>query len=164
MSTYAQKLQSLWHEYNDLHGGAPECPKTVVEWAVGAGKLSEPHLDPMAALASDMARALREEYKTDEHGRRYRVNHAVRITKDGVQFSLWAELTTAPRPYMEKAFAQRRKQIVGDCVQLKVDVDVYNTVNSGAPPIQMIFDFTEDLEEAEAANILCADDLDAQAA
>ena len=30
---------------------------------------------------------------------------------------------------MEKAFTQRREQIVSDCVQLKTDVDVYNDLN-----------------------------------
>lgn len=32
----------------------------------------------------------------------------------------------APHDHMEKAFAQRREQVVGDLVQLKTDVDVYN--------------------------------------
>jgi hypothetical protein len=50
---------------------------------------------------------------------------------------------------MEHAFQQRRRAIVGDCKQLKNDADSYNeNFNSGAA-IQIIFDFTEDLEEAE---------------
>lgn len=50
---------------------------------------------------------------------------------------------------MEKAFAQRRKQIVGDCLQLKTDVDVYNDKHSEQAPIQVVLDFTTDVEEAE---------------
>ena len=50
---------------------------------------------------------------------------------------------------MQKAFAQRRKQIVGDCRQLKVDMDYYNDTHPGDDPIQISFDFHEDIEEIE---------------
>ncbi len=45
------------------------------------------------------------------------------------------------------AFIQRREQIVGDCVQLAVDVEVYNDMNKDQPPIQMLLDFRDDVEE-----------------
>jgi hypothetical protein len=96
-----------------------------------------------------MARALREEYATNEHGRRYRVNHAVRVTKASVQYTFWAMLKDAPREHMQKAFIQRREQIVGDCVQLATDVDVYNDMNTNKPPIQMLFDFRDDVAERQ---------------
>ena len=51
---------------------------------------------------------------------------------------------------MEKAFAQRRDQIIGDCSQLKTDVDVYNELNAGKrPEIQLVLDFTDDVAERE---------------
>jgi hypothetical protein len=56
-------------------------------------------------------------------------------------------LDNAPRHYMEQAFYQRREQIVGDCVQLKVDVDVYNDKHGDKPPIPLILDFADDVEE-----------------
>jgi len=48
---------------------------------------------------------------------------------------------------MQKAFIQRREQIVGDCVQLCTDVDAYNSIHEDQPPIQMLFDFRDDIEE-----------------
>ena len=51
---------------------------------------------------------------------------------------------------MHIAFGQRRKQIVGDCHQLKIDVDHYNGIHPEEMPIQMVFNFTEDLIEIEA--------------
>jgi len=51
---------------------------------------------------------------------------------------------------MAIAFQQRRQQIVGDCAQLKRDVDSYNDNRSKTEPIQMVFDFTQDLVEIEA--------------
>jgi hypothetical protein len=97
-----------------------------------------------------MAQALRSEIQTDAKGRKYRVNHAVRVTKGGVQYTFWGALGFAPHSHMEKAFAQRREQIVGDCVQLKTDVDVYNDLNKGKQPqIQLVLDFTDDVAERQ---------------
>jgi hypothetical protein len=51
---------------------------------------------------------------------------------------------------MEKAFAQRREQVIGDLVQLKIDVDVYNDLNCGKKPeIQLVLDFTDDVAERQ---------------
>ena len=51
---------------------------------------------------------------------------------------------------MQIAFQQRRQQIVGDCRQLKADVDGYNENYNDALRVQIVFDFTEDVEELEA--------------
>ena len=50
---------------------------------------------------------------------------------------------------MEKAFSQRRRQVVGDCLQLKTDVDVYNDQHHGDEPIPLELDFTRDVEELQ---------------
>jgi len=93
---------------------------------------------------------LRDEYKTDSQGRRYRVNHAVCVTKSGVQYTFWGVMGFASHEHMEKAFAQRREQIIGDNLQLKSDVDVYNDLNRGKrPAIQIVMDYTEDVAERQ---------------
>lgn len=55
---------------------------------------------------------------------------------------LWEDMRTAPRAHVEVVFAQRRNQIIGDCRQLKADVDSFNDPKRGDNPIQMIFNFT----------------------
>lgn len=65
---------------------------------------------------------------------------------------VWAQINAAPRDHMIAAFQDRRKQIVGDCIQLRVDVDVYNARNQDQDPIQMVLNFTNDVEEALAAD------------
>jgi len=40
---------------------------------------------------------------------------------------------------------------VADCLQLKNDVDSYNENRKPVSPMQMIFDFTDDLAELELA-------------
>jgi len=97
-----------------------------------------------------MGSALREEMATDDTGRRYRVNLHVRISREGVQYNMWAQMGYAPHEHMEISFAQRREQVIGDCVQLKTDVDVYNRLNAGVrPAIQLVLDFTDDVAERE---------------
>lgn len=157
MAMSAEQYQKLWHQYQAEHGGKPESPYVVTKWAVENGLAELPVVDPYAVMADKMTQALREELATDSKGRRYRRNHAVRITRHGVQFSLWAELETAPRDHMLKAFAQRRRSVVGDCIQLRLDVDTYNDMHKDIEPIQMVLDFTLDVEEQLAADGIDSD-------
>ena len=93
---------------------------------------------------------------TDRKGRRVRVKHPVVTRKGAEQTVLWDDLRTAPRKHMEVAFAQRRNQIVGDCRQLKTDVDSFNDLRPSESPIQIVFNFTNDLAELEAAKGVAA--------
>jgi len=147
MAKYSEQLQRVWRLYEKEHGSLPSTAREAVAWGVVQGLLQVPEVDPLAKLAEDMSTALREEYAIDKLGRRYRVNHAVRVTRGGVQYTFWAIMKDAPREHMQKAFIQRREQIVGDCVQLYTDVEAYNGFNDGEKPIQMLFDFRDDIEE-----------------
>lgn len=147
MAKYKEQLQDVWHRYEKENGSVPATAREAVAWGIAQGMIEIPEVDPLDKLASDMSTALREEYATDKEGRRYRVNHAVRVTKGGVQYTFWAIMKDAPREHMQKAFIQRREQIVGDCVQLNTDVEAYNALHVDQRPIQMLFDFSEDIEE-----------------
>ena len=150
MATKTERLQQIWHKYDSEREHKPSSAREAVEWAVAEGTLELPEIDPYDVLAGQMSQALRDEYGTDAQGRRYRVNHAVRVTKSGVQYTFWAAMGFAPHEHMEKAFTQRREQIVGDNVQLKIDVDVYNDMVSGKhPAIQLVLDYTDDVAERE---------------
>jgi len=146
--TKVEELQNLFHRFTSEHGHWPTSAREAVEWAVKNGLAQLPIIDPLDVLAGEMARALREEYETDEKGRKYRVNHAVRVTKNGVQQSFWSEMGFAPHEHMVKAFNQRREQVIGDCVQLKTDVDAYNDKHKNNM-IQLILDFTDDVAERQ---------------
>jgi hypothetical protein len=151
MPTKTERLQQIWHNYDAKEEHRPTSAREAVEWAVNAGLLDLPEIDPYDVLAGQMASALRDEYDTDAKGRRYRLNHAVRVSKGGVQQTFWAVMGFAPHEHMEKAFTQRREQIVGDNMQLKTDVDVYNDMNRGKrPEVQLVLDYTDDVAEREA--------------
>ena len=149
MTARNELLQRVWKRYENEHDRLPASAREVVEWAVENKLLNLPEVDPYDILADQMSTALREEYDVDEKGRRYRVNHAVRVTKHGVQTTFWAIMGFAPREHMQRAFTQRRNQIIGDCFQLKVDVDVYNNMNPDQLPLPLVLDFTDDVKERQ---------------
>jgi hypothetical protein len=153
MRTFTEQLQAIANRYIAAGMPWPASAKHIAAWAIEQG-LWKPHpIDLINQCAEQLARAMREEYMTDPQGRSVRAKHAARIEQDGEQLVLWADIRTAPRRHMEIAFQQRRQQIVGDCRQLKSDVDSYNQNMATGAPIQMSFNFTVDLEELDS---LCA--------
>jgi len=146
---HREQLQHFFKMYASEKGlDGPVDPHDVAAWAYSK-KLWEPRrIDVIDQLAEDLARAWREEYRTDRFGRRYRAKHAVKGLGPK-QGTLWADIASAPRLHMEKAFAQRRQQVVGDCLQLKTDVDVFNDQRKAEEPIALVLDFTKDVEELQ---------------
>ncbi len=153
MATYTEGLQKIWKQFEEEGNTVPVTALEVANWAIRRGLWKARPEDIAKRCAEDLARAAREEYRTDKYGRRYRVRHSAMVKEGGVQLHLWADIDKAPRKHMVSAFSQRRRQIVGDCHQLKVDVDHYNNINSNGLPIQMVFDFTEDLAEIEVLEL-----------
>ncbi|GHG79760.1 hypothetical protein [Comamonas sp. JC664] len=151
----AELHQKLRRQYLQETGkSGPVTTTEVAKYAVDKGwlKLPEP-TNPLTRLSDDLAKSWREEVRHDEStGRPYRANHAVVETHGGKQRTLWGDIDEAPRPFMQKAFIQRREQIVGDCYQLTNDADHYNSTHPTEEPIQIPLDFTEDVEERKFAD------------
>ena len=152
MSAYANQVKSYIERYQaEVGGDGLLDPHAVAEWAYRNG-LHKPSVRTVVdAIAADIAQQFREEYRTDAKGQRSRAMHAVRSKNGDKTMSLWADMddARAPRDHFVRSFAQRRQQIVGDCYQLKTDVDVYNAKDSAQKPIQVPLDFTYDVEELQ---------------
>lgn len=116
MTKKNEQLQRAWHLFERQNGHVAASAREASIWAVQNGLIGLPDVDPSDVLADEMACTLREEYATDKQRRRFRVNHAVRVTRRGVQYTIWAMLEPAPRAHMQKAFTQRCEQVVGDLV------------------------------------------------
>lgn len=151
MSNYAHQMQDIVQAYRDAGERWPATAKDIAAWAVATNRWRAQPSSIISQCADHIAKAMREEYITDPQGRRVRTKHVANVLVDGEQIPLWADIRSAPRSHMASAFQQRRHQIVGDCRQLKVDMDSYNQNANEGPAIQMIFDFTLDLEELEHA-------------
>ncbi len=143
--TYNGQLQRLVNKYIEAGEIWPTTSHKLAAWALN-NKLWAPQKSEVINIcAEQIARAMREEYIVDPQGRKVRAKHAAKIE----QAVLWDDIRTASREHMQIALQQRRQQIVGDCHQLKLDVDSYNENKNDGIPIQMVFDFTIDLIEME---------------
>lgn len=150
--SYSEQLQSIVRRYRSAGEPWPATTKTIAAWAI-ANRLWQPQRSTLVTqCAEQLAKAMREEYVTDPQGRRVRAKHVAIIEQNGEQMAFWADIRNAPREHMQLSFQQRRHQIVGDCRQLKADVDSFNDNSTKEEPINMVFDFTLDLAELELAN------------
>lgn len=98
----------------------------------------------------DFSRAFREQYHDDPQGRHVRTYHAkIDYTGYHKQKTFWVDIRKADEEYASTAFHQRRSRIVGDCRQLKTDVDSYNDNNMHGGFYQLLLDLTDDVAERE---------------
>ena len=147
-----KQLIRIINSYIEAKQPWPTTTHEIAKWAI-ANRLWEPQISTVVdQCAKQLAYAMREEHFTDPQGRVVRAKHVAKITKNGKQLALWEDIRLASRQHMAIALQQRRQQIVGDCRQLKIDMDSYNENYNPSKPIQMIFDFTYDLEEIEAVS------------
>ena len=148
--TKNEHLQQLAETYRKAGQEWPASAKMIAAWAIRE-KLWQPQPRSMLRqCARELAEALRAEYYTDPQGRRVRTKHAIKDVREE-QLVLWVDVFDASPEQMQAAFQLRRHQIVGDCKQLKADVDSYNENQNRGDAIQMVFDFRYDLEELEQA-------------
>jgi hypothetical protein len=147
--TFHEEMRAIANKYMRSGRPWPATAEQIARWAID-NKLWAPQARSLVRLcAEQLSDAMHLEYFTDPQGRRVRAKHCARITQRGKQLTLWADIRSAPHRHMEVAFQQRRQQVLGDCHQLKIDVDSYNQNRNPEKPIQMSFDFTKDLQEAE---------------
>ena len=65
MANYNEQMQNIWHMYEAENGSVPATAREAVAWGVSKGMIDLPEVDPLDKLASDMSKALREEYAID---------------------------------------------------------------------------------------------------
>jgi hypothetical protein len=85
----------------------------------------------------------------DKAGRPYRAKIAARTSSadGGAPLFKWADIDDAPRSHAEKSFQQTRQQVVAISFHLRMGVDHYNSMHAAEPPIPLLLDFTDDVEE-----------------
>lgn len=152
--TLTEQRQRIVTMYRKGGNPWPASMRQVASWAIDEGLWEPARGTIVGQLADELARAMRDEYYIDPQGREVRAKHAARTSRGGVQATLWDDVRTADPEHMQIAFQQRRQQIVGDCRQLKTDVDSYNENRIPGEPIQLVLDFTEDVAEIEALQVV----------
>jgi hypothetical protein len=94
---------------------------------------------------------MREEFITDNQGRRVRAKHvALMPGPDGEQTYLWDDIRTMSREHMQVSAQTERQQIANWCYRPKVDVDSFNENRNTGAAIQLKLNFESDVQEMEA--------------
>lgn len=147
--TKNQQLQALINQYKQETGEKVVDMEMVADWAIRKGAILPKPKTARELFAAQLADAARAEYRVDpKTGLSYRANHALRKrTHDGRQMVLWVDIEDATRPQMLWSLADRRQQMVGDAVHLKIDEMIWNSKHPDEEPIQQEMDFTFDVEE-----------------
>ena len=143
--------QRIVREYRATDNLWPATAKEIAAWAIRNSKWRIPLSAVKRKCAEEMAEAMRQEYFVDSKGRRVRLLHPAKVRRQGELFTEWDDIRTAPRKHMQVSFQQHRKKIVGECRQLKTDLDSHNDAHPDEPTLQISFDFNMDLAEIEAA-------------
>ncbi|WP_206605438.1 hypothetical protein [Rhodoblastus acidophilus] len=140
-------MQRLIRAYRDETGKREIDMKEVAKWAVGKGWPLPTPKSPIDILAQNFSEAAREETRRDtKTGRPYRANHSFSVTQGNQQLHLWIDIDEADRGPMLKSAVTRREQMVGDGLQLTLDLMHWNSINPDKPPIELPMDLTFDIE------------------
>lgn len=103
--------------------------------------------DPLEILAKEFARVAREEIRHDEEtGEPYRANVAYTQGQGAKQLTFWGDIDKVGRKKMHNNYILRREQMVGDGLQLTLDLKHWNRINPHEEAIQAELDFTDDVQ------------------
>jgi hypothetical protein len=151
MATKHKEMRFIIREWKKSTGKTEIDMHQVAEYAVSKGWPIPPPLTGIERLAKEFSQAAREETRQDgKTGQPYRVYHAVKLNGQG-QGVFWVDIDEAPRKHMVKSAFDRREQVIGDMVQLTLDLAHWNRVNPKEEPITAEKDLTPDVNERLAA-------------
>lgn len=142
-----REKQRIIRAYKDETGDLELDMRKVATWAASKGwPLPKPPtaIDILTKQFSDAARV--ETRRDPKTGRPYRANHSIVTTQGGTQLHLWIDIDEAKRGPMLKSLVNRREQMVGDGLQLSLDIEHWNSVNPAEEPIDLPMDLTFDIE------------------
>lgn len=160
MGTYKENMLDIWRKYHEEKSSTePTDLRELAAWALKQKMWAPRPMDVTAGFAREMADVLREQVRTDKDGRQYRAFIPARDKgKDGLPLFKWADIDVAPRAHVEKGVQGERRQIANDCFALAMKLDHYNAIHPDDEPLQVIFNFEEDVAEMKIAKGINEDD------
>ena len=148
MANLNDQILKIVEDYRAAGNPWPASKIEIGEWAVTNDRYQLTRGMAVNRAAERIGRALGLEHVRDRKGRSVRKYYAARVRENGQIVMKWDDWN-ADRPFMEVSSANRRNQILGECRQLKNDLDSYSERRCPDNPIQTDFNFNIDLEELE---------------
>jgi hypothetical protein len=152
MANLSEQLIRIVEDYRAEGNPWPATREQIAEWAVARERYQLTRGMAVSQCAERLSRAMGLEHVKDNKGRSVRKYYAARVRENGQLVMKWDDLN-AERPFMEVAAANRRNQVLGQCWQLKNDMDSYSERKCPSNPIQIDFNFNVDLEELALGNV-----------
>jgi hypothetical protein len=152
-------MLQIWEQYHEQVSPDPTDLRDVGAWARSKGLWAPRPIDVDTSFARDMADVLRKQVRIDKDGRKYRAFIPAKSRGgDGLPLFKWADIDVAPRSHVEKGVQGERRQIANDCFALAMKIEHYNATHPNEDPLQIPFNFEEDIEEMKIAKGLDADE------
>jgi hypothetical protein len=146
MATFNDQILKIVEDYRVAGMPWPASKTEIGEWAVANDRYQLTRGMAVNQAADRIGRAMGLDHVRDKKGRSIRKYYSARVRENGQLVMKWDDYN-APRPFMEVSSANRRNQILGECRQLKIDMDSYSERKCPDAPIQVDFNFNIDLEE-----------------
>ncbi|GEM_PF-3779199 len=142
-------IQRFAREYMKTSGVESIDLNVFVQWLLENGHLEADPKRIRRLLREDVSHALSEERFTDPDLRRVRKYHFLTRKRGKQQLSLCFPMENISRKDMIVSLQIRRSGLVSRAIQMQTDLDHFNKFVNKGEAIQLSFDLTNDIKEAE---------------
>jgi hypothetical protein len=158
MANFNEQILRAWDEWEEITGAEANNPDDFVTWAIQNGRLAPQIQDVRRLLRKQVTTALRQALRVDDAGFTYRAKQCVLIAEKDLQYRLWFDTDKGGTTNLrQKAVRQRRDGIASDVYRAVCDVEHMNKVYPGDPQLSFLADFSDDVAERRAAELLNRD-------
>lgn len=164
MATFDEQILRAWDEWEETTRAEANNPDDFLLWAMEHKKLVPRLQDLKKIFRKQITSALRTAMRRDPDGFSYRAKQCVAISEGSMQLRLWFDTDKGGTPNLrQKAVRQRRDGIASDVYRAVCDAEHMNKVFPDDPQLNFLTDFSDDIAERRAADLL-DDDKDDEAA
>jgi hypothetical protein len=165
MATFDEQILRAWDEWEEITGAEANNPDDFIAWAMENKKLAPRLQDIRRIFRKQVTSALRNATRRDPDGYSYRAKQCVMNSEEGMQLRLWFDTDKGGTSNLrQKAVRQRRDGIAADVYRAICDVQHMNKTFPADPHLQFVLDFSDDVAERRAAELLEQDKEDDEAA
>ena|ERR1700677_3874075 len=151
MSTTYNKnvIAKLVEPFREANGDGEFSHHEIAAWAIQNGLWHPPMKSQISQLAGELSEAMQSERREYE-GLKVRQYHCVRRKlENGMVQTVWAHIDVATPDFMEQSFARRRQSISAKAYQLHSDIIYWNGEKNPGEPLQVLFDFRDDIADRD---------------
>ena len=134
----------------------------ATDWAIETGRYQRDPISRKQQCRQDMLKALQRQKYKDPQGREVRAHHAVTMTWEGEQLTLFVDARIAKPAVMKQVFEQNYERIVNDVKRHCIEKESYDDNNPYGEQLPLFnYDFNAYADEARLSGEYDdSDDLD----